>query len=71
LGTLFSSSIGGPVIHPIDDCEHPLLGLPGPCIVSQETAIIYQGPFSKFLLVYAMVSAFGGRLRDESDFCFN
>jgi hypothetical protein len=28
LGT-FSSSIGGPVFHPIDDCEHPLLYLLG------------------------------------------
>jgi hypothetical protein len=27
------------VIHPIDDCEHPLLCLLGPGIVSQETAI--------------------------------
>jgi hypothetical protein len=27
------------VFHPIDDCEHPLLYLPGPGIASQETAI--------------------------------
>jgi hypothetical protein len=27
------------VIHPIADCEHPLLCLQGPGIVSQETAI--------------------------------
>jgi hypothetical protein len=27
------------VIHPIADCEYPLLYLPGPDIVSQETAI--------------------------------
>jgi hypothetical protein len=27
------------VIHPIVDCEHPLLYLLGPGIVSQETAI--------------------------------
>jgi hypothetical protein len=39
LGALSSSSIGGPVFHPIDDCEHPLLYLPGTVIVSQETAI--------------------------------
>ena len=38
LGTFSSSSIGGPVIHPIADCEHPLLCLLGPSIVSQETA---------------------------------
>jgi hypothetical protein len=29
-GTFSSSSIGGPVIHPIADCEHPLLCLLGP-----------------------------------------
>ena len=33
------SSIGGPVFHPIGDCEHPLLYLPGTGIASQETAI--------------------------------
>jgi hypothetical protein len=27
------------VIHPIADCEHPLLCLLAPCIDSQETAI--------------------------------
>jgi hypothetical protein len=32
LGTFSSSSIGGPVFHPIDDCEHPLLYLPGTVI---------------------------------------
>ena len=37
---MFSSSyIGGPVFHPIDDCEHPLLYLPGTGKASQETAI--------------------------------
>jgi hypothetical protein len=36
LGTFSSSSIGGPVFHPIDDCEHPLLGLLDLNIVSQE-----------------------------------
>ena len=39
LDTFFSSFIGDPVIHPIDDCEHPLLYLPGTGIASQETAI--------------------------------
>jgi hypothetical protein len=39
LGTFFSFSIGGPEFHPIDDCEHPLLYLPGTGIASQETAI--------------------------------
>ena len=39
LGTFSSSSIGGPVIHPIADCEHPLLCLLGPGIVSEERAL--------------------------------
>ena len=39
LGTLSSSSIGGPVIHSIANCEYLLLCLLGPGIVSQETAI--------------------------------
>jgi hypothetical protein len=47
LGTLSSSSIVDPVIHPIADCEHPLLYLLGPGIVSQETAI--SGSFQQNL----------------------
>ena len=39
LSTFSSSSIGGPVFHPIDDCEHPLLYLPDTGIDSHETAI--------------------------------
>jgi hypothetical protein len=39
LGNFSSSFIGDPVFHPIDDCEHPLLYLPGTGIASQETAI--------------------------------
>jgi hypothetical protein len=39
LGTFSSSFTGDPVFHPIDDCEHPLLYLPGTGIASQETAI--------------------------------
>jgi hypothetical protein len=35
LGTFSSSSIGGHVFSPIDDCEHPLLYLPGTGIASQ------------------------------------
>jgi hypothetical protein len=42
LGTFSSSSIGGPVIHPIADCEHPLMCLLSPGIVSQETAISWS-----------------------------
>jgi hypothetical protein len=39
LGTFSSSSIGDHVFHPIDDCEHPLLYLPGTGIASQESAV--------------------------------
>jgi hypothetical protein len=39
LGNISSSCIGGPVTHPIADCDHPLLYLLGPGIVSQERAI--------------------------------
>jgi hypothetical protein len=35
------------VFHPIDDCEHPLLYLPGTGIASQETAI--SGSFQQNL----------------------
>jgi hypothetical protein len=47
LGTFSSSSIGGPGFHPIADCEHRLLYLPGTGIVSQETAI--SGSFQQNL----------------------
>jgi hypothetical protein len=47
LGTFSSSSIGGPAIHPIADCEHPLLCLLDPGIASQETAI--SGSFQQNL----------------------
>jgi hypothetical protein len=60
VGTFSSSSIGGPVIHPIADCEHPLLCLPGTGIASQETAIsgsfqqnlagVYNGVFFSSLI---------------------
>jgi hypothetical protein len=42
LGTFSSSSIGGPVFHPIDDYEHQLLYLPGTGVVSQKTAISWS-----------------------------
>ena len=45
--TFSSSSIGGPVIHPLADCEHPLMCLLGPGLVSQETAI--SGSFQQNL----------------------
>jgi hypothetical protein len=39
LGTFSSSFIGEHVFHPIDDCEHPLLYLPGIGKTSQERAM--------------------------------
>ena len=39
LDAFSSFSIGGPLFHPIDDCEHPLLYLPATGIASYETAI--------------------------------
>jgi hypothetical protein len=39
LGAFSRFSIGGPVFHLIDDCEHPLLYLPGTGIASYKTAI--------------------------------
>jgi hypothetical protein len=43
------------VVHSIADCEHPLLCLLGPGIVSQETAI--SGSFQQYLAsVYNGVS---------------
>jgi hypothetical protein len=58
LGTFFSYSIGGPVFHPIDDCEHPLQYLPGTGLVSQKE--LCQGPVNKIFLAYAIVFGFGG-----------
>ena len=58
LVTFSSSFVRGPVFHPIDECDHPLLYLPGTGIASQE--MLYQGPVSKTLLEYAIVSRFGG-----------
>ena len=50
--------------HPIDDCEYPLLYLPGTGIASQEIAI--PGSCQKILLAYAILSGFGGCLWDAS-----
>jgi hypothetical protein len=39
LGIFSRSNLEGPVIHPIADCDHPVLYLLGPGTVPQETAI--------------------------------
>jgi hypothetical protein len=52
--TFSSFIIGGPVFHPIDDCEHPLLYLSGTGIASQETTI--SGSFQQNLAgIYSSV----------------
>jgi hypothetical protein len=45
-GTFSSSFIGDPVLHPIDDCEHPLLYLPGTGSLTGDSS------FSKDVFVY-------------------
>jgi hypothetical protein len=45
------------VFHPIDDCEHPLLYLPGTGIAHKRE--LYQGPVRKIFLAYAIVPEFG------------
>jgi hypothetical protein len=58
LGIFSSSSTGGPVFHPIADCEHPLLCLLGPGIASKETVI--SGSFQQhFASVCNGVSVWG------------
>jgi hypothetical protein len=57
LGTFSSSSIGGPVFHPtVDDCEHPLLYLPGTGIALQET--VYQGTHCFLMQEYPQDSGY-------------
>ena len=48
------------VLHPMDDCEHPLLYLPGIGRASQETAI--SGSCHQALVGNCLVSGFGGCL---------
>jgi hypothetical protein len=44
LGMFSGSSTGGPVIHPIADCAHPLMCLLGPSVVSLEAVGISYMP---------------------------
>ena len=57
LGTFSCSSIEGPVFHPIDDCEHPLLYLPCTGLASQETAL--SGSFQQNQLIMRWISGWG------------
>ena len=59
-GYFSGSFIGDLVLHPMDDCEHPLLYLPGTGRASQETAI--SGSCQQALVGICLVSGFGGCL---------
>ena len=61
----FSGSfIGDLVLHPMDDCEHPLLYLPGTGRVSKETVI--SGSCQQALVGICLVTGFGGCLWGKS-----
>jgi hypothetical protein len=64
LGTLSSSFIRGPMLHPIDDYKHPPMHLPGTGIASQERAV--SGSCQKNLIAYVIVPVSGGCIWDES-----
>jgi hypothetical protein len=59
-GYFSGSFIGDPVLHPMDDCEHPLQYLPGTGRASQETAISVS--CQQALVGICLVSGFGGCL---------
>ena len=63
-GYFSGSFIGDLVLHPVDDCEHPLLHLPGTGRASQETVI--SGSCKQALVGICLVSGFGGCLWDGS-----
>jgi hypothetical protein len=57
----FSGSfIGDLVLHPMDDCEHPLPYLPGTYRASQKTAI--SGSYQQALDGICLVTGFGACL---------
>ena len=57
LGPFSSSSIGDPVLSPVDGCEPPLLYFLGSGRATQETAI--SGSCHKHVLPSMIVSGFG------------
>ena len=56
-GYFSGSFIGDLVLCPMDNCEHPLLYLPGTSRASQETAI--SGSCQQALVGISLVSQFG------------
>jgi hypothetical protein len=69
LGAFSSCSIGGPMFHPIDDCEHPLLYLSDTGIASQETAI--SGSFQQNLAGICNSVCVWWLIMSCPDFCKN
>ena len=59
-GYFSGSFIGDLVLRPMDDCEHPLLYLPGTGRASQETAI--SGSYQQALVGICLVTGFSGCL---------
>jgi hypothetical protein len=65
LGPFSGSSIGDPVLSPMDDCEHPLLYLSGTGRISQETTI--SGSCQQALFgIHKVVYVFGEYIWDGS-----
>jgi hypothetical protein len=63
-GYFSGSFMGDLVLHPIDDCEHPLLYLPATGRASQETAI--SCTCQQALVGISLVTGFGSGLWDGS-----
>ena len=61
-GYFSGSFIGNRVLRSMDDCEHPLLYLPGTGRASQETAI--SGFCQQSLVGNCLMTGFGGCLWD-------
>jgi hypothetical protein len=59
-GYFSGSFIGDLVLRPMDDCEHPVLYLPGTGRASEETAI--SGSCQQALVGICLVTGFGGCL---------
>jgi hypothetical protein len=56
LGNFSSSSIRGRVTHPIADCDHPLLCLLGPGIVSQEWMLQWRNRLARGTYTFALLN---------------
>jgi hypothetical protein len=71
LGTFSSSFIKGPVFHPIDDCEHPLLYLPGTGISGSCHQNLAGICYSVWVWWLTMGWIPGGQSLDGPSFCLS